>query len=222
MKDQAMKTDSQLQQDVMNELKWEPSVKATHIGVEVQNGVVTLTGHVENYGEKWHAEKAAQRVFGVKALAVEMDVKLLGISERSDADIAQSVKNVLLWTTFLPLDAVKVMVEKGWVTLSGVVDWNYQKTSASKGVRYLMGVKGVSNQITIKPSLTVSSIKDDIEAALKRRFRNEGNHITIAVNGGDVTLSGTVHTWADRNMITHAAWGTAGVTKVTDNLTISY
>jgi osmotically-inducible protein OsmY len=221
MKDQIMKTDSELQQDVINELKWEPSVKATHIGVEVQDGVVTLTGHVENYGEKWHAEKAAQRVFGVKALAVEMDVRLLGISERSDADIAQSVKNVLLWTTYLPQDAVKILVEKGWVTLSGEVSWNFQKTAANKAVRYLMGVKGVSNQISIKSSVTVTSIKDDIEAALKRRFRSDGNHITIAVDDGNVTLSGTVHTWADRNMITHAAWGTAGVNNVTDNLTFS-
>ena len=222
MKDQDMKTDSQLQQDVLNELKWEPSVNATHVGVEVKNGVVTLTGHVENYGEKWHAEKAAQRVFGVKALALEMDVKLLGISERSDADIAQSVTNVLLWTTYLPRDAVKIMVEKGWVTLTGEVHWNYQKTAVGKAVRYLLGVKGVSNQITVKPSLTVGSIKDDIEAALKRRFRTDGNHISITVNDGDVTLSGTVHSWSDRNMITHAAWGTAGVRKVTDNLTFSY
>ncbi len=217
-----MKTDSQLQQNVINELKWEPSVHSTNIGVEVKNGVVTLAGHVDSYGEKWHAEKAAQRVFGVKAVAVEMDVNLPGISERSDADIAQSVTNVLLWTTFVPRDAVKIMVEKGWITLTGEVTWNFQKMDAAKAVRYLMGVRGVSNQITVKSHLSVSSIKDDIEAALKRRFSSDGNHINISVNEGDVTLSGTVHTWADRNMVTHAAWGTAGVRKVTDNLTMAY
>ncbi len=222
MKDCAVKTDSQLQQDVMNELKWEPSVHSTNIGVEVKNGVVTLTGHVDNFGEKWHAEKAAQRVFGVQALAIEMDVKLPGLSERSDADIAQSVQNVLLWTAVLPRDSVKIMVEKGWVTLTGEVNWNYQRVSAKQAVRYLMGVKGVSDQITLKPTITVASIKDDIESALKRRFRSDGNHITISVNGSDVTLTGTVHSWADRNMVTHAAWGTAGVSKVTDNLTMSY
>ncbi len=217
-----MKTDSQLQQDVIAELKWEPSVNAEQIGVEVKNGVVTLAGHVGSYNEKWHAEKAAQRVFGVQALAIEMDVKLPGLSERSDADIAQSVHNVLLWTAVLPRDSVKVMVEKGWVTLTGEVNWNYQRVSAKQAVRYLLGVKGVSDQITLKSRITVASVKDDIESALKRRFRSDGNHITISVNGGDVTLSGTVHSWADRNMVTHAAWGTAGVHKVTDNLTITY
>lgn len=217
-----MKTDSQLQQEVMAELKWEPSVQATQIGVEVKNGVVTLAGHVGSYGEKWHAEKAAQRVFGVQALAVEIEVKLAGASERSDADIAQTVQNVLLWTSYIPRDSVKVMVEKGWVTLTGEVHWNYQKTAATKAVRYLMGVRGLSDQITVKSNLSVSAIKDDIDAALKRRFRSDGNHITITVNDGDVTLSGTVHSWADRNMVTHAAWGTSGVRKVIDNLTMSY
>ncbi len=180
-----MKTDSQLQQDVMAELKWEPSVHAQQIGVEVKNGVVTLAGHVDSYAEKWHAEKAAQRVFGVKALAVEMEVKLPGSSERSDADIAQAVQNVLLWTNYLPLNTVKVMVEKGWVTLTGEVHWNYQRTAAKKAVRYLMGVRGVSDQMTLKPSATISSIKEDINAAIKRRFRSDGNHIAITVNDGD-------------------------------------
>jgi osmotically-inducible protein OsmY len=217
-----MKTDSVLQQDVINELKWEPSVHSTNIGVEVKNGIVTLAGHVDNYGEKWHAEKAAQRVFGVKALAVEIDVKLAGISERSDADIAQSVTNVLLWSSFVPRDAVKVMVEKGWVTLTGEVQWNYQRIQAARAVRYLMGVRGVSDQITIKSAVTLNTIKNDIQAAFTRRFSNDTNQINIAVDGGNVTLSGTVHSWADKNMVTHAAWGTKGVHKVTDNLTFSY
>ena len=125
-----MKTDAQVQQDVIAELKWEPSINAAQIGVEVKDGIVTLAGHVSSYAEKWDAERAAQRVSGVKALAVEMDVKLPGSSKRNDADIARSAKDVLQWTTYLPKDRVKVMVEKGWITLSGDVDWEYQRRAA--------------------------------------------------------------------------------------------
>ncbi len=168
-----MKTDSQIQQDVIAELKWEPSINATEVGVEVKNGVVTLAGHVASYGEKWDAERAAQRVPGVKALAVEIDVTLGGSSKRNDADIARSVENVLEWTSFLSKDPIKVMVENGWVTLSGEALWDYQRQAAKLAVRYLMGVTGVSDQITIKNRVTSTNVKTDIEAALKRRASNE-------------------------------------------------
>ena len=162
-----MKTDTQLQQDVTAELKWEPSVNAAQIGVEVKDGIVTLAGHVGSYAEKYDAEHAAQRVSGVEALAIEMDVKLAGSSKRTDADVARAVQNVLQWTTYLPKDRVKVMVEGGWVTLTGEVDWEYQRQAATAGVRYLMGVTGVSDQITIKkPKVSLSAVKSDIEAAL--------------------------------------------------------
>jgi osmotically-inducible protein OsmY len=170
-----MKTDSQLQQDVMAELKWEPAVHAEQIGVEVKDGIVTLAGHVDSFPAKWNAERAAQRVAGVKALAVEIDVKLSGATKRDDADVARSVENVLLWTTYLPKDSVKVMVEDGWVTLSGQVQWGFQRTTATAAVRYLAGVKGVSDQITIKPGVTAGVVKSDIEAALKRRATNEAS-----------------------------------------------
>ena len=217
-----MKTDSQLQQDVIAELKWEPSVNAAQIGVEVKDGIVTLAGHVSSYAEKWDAERAAQRVSGVKALAIEMDVKLSGSSKRNDADIAGSAENALQWMTYLPKDSVKVMVEGGWITLSGEVDWEYQRQSAAGAVRYLVGVTGVSNQIAIKPKVSVSVVKSDIEAALKRRAHADAQKISVEVRGTDVTLTGTVHSWSERDLATHSAWGTPGVRNVVNNITVTH
>ena len=217
-----MKTDTQLQQDVIAELKWEPSVNAAQIGVEVKDGIVTLAGHVSTYAEKLGAERAAQRVSGVKALAIEMDVKLSGSSKRTDADIAGAAKTALQWTSSFPKDGVKVMVESGCVTLSGEVDWEYQRQAAAKGVRYLMGVTGVSNQIVIKPHVSLSAVKADIEAALKRRATADAQKILVEVRGADVTLTGTVHSWSERDLARHSAWGTPGVRNVVDQMTIAY
>ena len=217
-----MKTDTQLQHDVIAELKWEPSVNAAQIGVEVKNGIVTLAGHVSTYAEKWDAELAAQRVSGVKALAIEMDVKLAGSSKRTDADIAGSATNVLQWTSSVPKEGVKVMVESGWVTLSGEVDWAYQRQAAASAVRYLTGVTGVSDQIVIKPKVSLSAVKSDIEAALKRRAKADAQKISVEVKGGDVTLTGKVHSWAERDLATNSAWGTPGVRNVVDNMTVGY
>ena len=217
-----MKSDTQLQQDVMEELKWQPSVNATQIGVEVKDGIVTLAGHVSTYAEKWDAERAAERVSGVRALAVEIDVKLSGLNKRTDADIASSVKNTLQWTSSLTKDSVKVMVESGWVTLSGEVDWEYQRRAAVSGVRYLTGVTGVSNQIAIKPGVSSSAVKSDIEAALQRRAKADAQKISVQVRGADVTLTGTVHSWSERDIARHTAWGTPGVRNVVDHITIAY
>ena len=217
-----MKTDSQLQQDVMAELKWEPAVHATQIGVEVKNGVVTLAGEVGSYTEKLNAERAAQRVHGVKALAVEMKVKLSESGQRTDADIAASAKNILGWTSSLPADAVKVMIEGGWLTLSGEVEWQYQRQEAADSLRYLAGVTGVSNQITIKPSASATVVKSDIEAALKRRAAADAKAIAVEVKGSDVTLTGTVHSWAERELATRSAWGSSGVRNVVDKLNLVY
>jgi len=215
-----MKTDSQLQQDVMAELKWEPAVHAAQIGVEVKNGVVTLAGEVSSYVEKWNAERAAQRVNGVKALAVEMKVNLSEFGKRTDADIAESAKNILGWTSSLPADAIKVMVEGGWLTLSGDVEWQYQRQDAAHSVRYLSGVTGVSNQIAIKPSVSATVVKSDIEAALKRRAAADAKTIAVEVKGADVTLSGTVHSWAERDLAKRSAWGTSGVRNVVDKMNL--
>ncbi len=217
-----MKTDSQLQQDVMAELKWEPSVHASQIGVEVKNGIVTLDGEVSSYTEKLNAESAAQRVNGVKALAVELKVKLSGFGKRTDADIAESAKNILGWTSSLPADAVKVLVESGWLTLSGDVEWQYQRQDAADSVRFLVGVTGISNQIAIKPTPLATVVKSDIEAALQRRAASDAKSITVNVLGADVTLTGTVHSWSERDLATRSAWGSAGVGKVVDKLSIIY
>lgn len=206
----------------MAELNWEPSVNATHIGVEVAGGVVTLAGHVGSYTEKWDAERAAQRVSGVKALAVEMDVKLAGSSKRSDTEIARSAGNVLEWTTYLPKDSVKVMVENGWITLTGELEWEYQGKAALSAVRSLMGVTGVSDQLSIKQSVSVDSVKTDIEAALKRRAVSDASKIFVEVSGAKVTLRGTVQSWAAHELALSSAWGTAGVHNVVDNIAVAY
>ncbi|MFZ1643323.1 MAG: BON domain-containing protein [Candidatus Contendobacter sp.] len=217
-----MKSDIQLKQDVIAELNWEPSVNAAQIGVEVNDGIVTLAGHVSSHAEKWHAERAAQRVSGVKALAIEMDVKLPSSSQRNDADIARTAEDVLQWMTDLPKDAAKVMVESGWITLSGEVDWEYQRQAAARSVRDLMGVRGVSNQIAVKPKVSLSAVQSDIEAALKRRATADAQTIAVEIRGNDVTLTGTVHNWSERELATHAAWNTPGVRSVVDHIAIAY
>jgi osmotically-inducible protein OsmY len=215
-----MKTDAQLQFDVNEELNWDPSIHAEDIGVTVHDGVVTLTGHVNTFAEKWEAERASQRVAGVKALAVEVDVILPGSSVRNDADIARSAENVLEWNSYVPRSRVKVLVEDGIVTLSGEVARDYQRRAATDSVRTLMGVRGVTNQMTLPSATPSDTVKTDIEAALRRRVPEDAKYISVDVNGGDVTLTGTVHCWSERDEARHSAWGTAGVHSVKDRLTI--
>ena len=217
-----MKSDIQVQQDVLAELKWEPSVNAADIGVEVKDGIVTLAGHVDSYAEKWDAERFAQRVAGVKALAVEIDVTLPGSSKRNDADIARAAENVMEWMTYSPKDMVKIKVEGGWVTLSGEVEWEYQRRAAKNGVRQLMGVTGVSDQITIKPLASPDSVKLGIEAALNRRAKTDGKNIRVEVVGDRVTLTGTVHSWDERKLAEHSAWSAPGVRTVVDDISVDY
>jgi osmotically-inducible protein OsmY len=217
-----MKSDSQLQQDVSAELQWEPSINGARIGVEVSQGVVTLAGQVDTYSEKWSAERAAQRVSGVEALATELKVQLSGPHQRTDGEIAQSVKTALEWSTSVPAKAVKVMVEKGWVTLAGDVSWQFQRQAAIDSVRYLFGVTGVTDNIALKPPLSVSAVKSDIEAALKRSAATEAHKIEVEIKGADVTLTGKVHSWSERETAKNSAWGTPGVRNVVDRLTIAY
>ena len=217
-----MKSDKQIQQDVMAELSWEPSVNAAHIGVEVSDGIVTLAGHVTHYAEKLNAEQAAQRVDGVKALTVEMDVTLPGASNRSDSDIAQSANSVLRWTTYLPTDHIKIKVENGRISLSGEVEWDYQRQGAVESVHHLQGVTGVNNQITLKPQASASVVKADIEAALKRRAQKHAQAISVEVQGGDVTLTGIVNSWSERALARDSAWRAPGVRNVNDNMTVTF
>jgi osmotically-inducible protein OsmY len=215
-----MKTDTQIQQDVLAELLWEPEVHASHIGVEVAEGVVTLVGPVASFNEKWSAERAAQRVGGVRAVAVELKVELPAMHRRSDADIAHAVENVLAWASYVPAQPIKVLVEGGWVTLSGEVQWQYQRLNAGDSVRMLAGVTGLSNQIAIRPTLTADAVRADVEAALRRRASADARTIAIEVRGGEVTLTGTVHSWFERDLAAQTAWGSPGVHNVVDKLSL--
>ncbi len=217
-----MKTDIQLQRDVIEELRWEASINATQIGVAVKDGIITLSGDVSTYAEKWDAEQAAQRVSGVRGIAVDICVSLPGPDSRTDADIVRAAENVLQWTALLPLDGVKVMVENGWVTLSGEVDWDYQRQSATRAVRYLLGVTGVSDQIALKPVVSQNEVKADIEAALRRRAADDAKSIIVEVRGPQVTLSGTTPTWAQSELARHAAWSAPGVCQVLNNITVTH
>ena len=216
-----MKTDTQLQQDVTAELRWDASVHAAQIGVEVKDGVVTLSGEVSSYMEKLNAENAAQRVSGVKALAVDLHVKLGEFGLRTDADIARSAENVLEWTVYSATDPIKVKVEKGWITLTGSVSWQYQRQAAIDNVRGLLGVTGVSNEIAIKPKVSMGAVKADIESALTRRATADARKIGVKVTGSDITLTGTVANWSERELATRAAWSTPGVRNVYDELTLA-
>ncbi|MDF0604783.1 BON domain-containing protein [Neisseriaceae bacterium TC5R-5] len=215
-----MNTDAELQRDVIAELNWSPSINATHIGVEVDEGVVTLSGHVASYVEKWNAERAALRVRNVKALAVNIEVKLPSLSQRDDTDISKSISSVLQHMTQLHDSHIKIIVEKGWVTLTGEVEWDYQRQAATRMVRHMMGVTGASNNIAIKPKVSMSTVKESIDTAIKRRALNDMHSISVAVLGADVTLSGKVHSWSERELARHAAWCIPGVHQVIDKITV--
>jgi osmotically-inducible protein OsmY len=217
-----MKTDSQLQQDVIAELKWEPAVHAARIGVEVKDGVVTLEGRVDSYTEKWNAERATQRVTGVKALATELKVHISDLSKRTDGELAGSAAKLLEWSVVSPVNAIKVKVEHGWMTLTGSVEWQYQRQSAEASVRYMTGIVGISNLILVAPSVTATAVKAEIESALKRTAINDAKDIQVEVNGSDVTLRGSIHNWAERETATKSAWAMPGVRNVHDNMTIAY
>lgn len=213
-----MKTDSELKKDVMDELAWEPRVKEAEIGVEVRNGVVTLAGHPGSYAEKLAAERAALRVAGVKAVTVEMDVRLPSPFQRTDTDIASAANTALSWNTVVPRDAVKIMVENGVLTLSGEVAGDFQRRAAERAVNMLMGVKEVRNTISIKPVANPQNIKAKITAALHRQAQVDAQQISVTVDGGLVTLNGKITSWAERQAALRAALAAPGVNQVTDQL----
>jgi VCBS repeat-containing protein len=217
-----MKNDLDLQRDVFDELKWEPAVHSTDIGVIVKDGVVTLEGVVDSYPEKWAAERAAKRVSGVKALALELEVKLPGFGHQTDADIAEAAENALKWDVLVPQDRIKVTVEKGFLALEGQVDWEYQRSAAKKAVLNLTGVKGVANEITVKPTVAPTDVKAKIEGALKRNAILDAQQITVQADGGKVTLRGNVSSWAERDEAEAAAWAAPGVNEVKDLIAVTY
>jgi osmotically-inducible protein OsmY len=216
----ATMTDKELQQDVLRELQWEPSINAAHIGVSVKSGVVTLTGHVDSYAEKYAAETAAKRVLGVRAVANELDVKLPDTNKRTDEDIALDAVSALKRHTLVPDDKIKTTVNDGWITLEGEVGWQFEKEAAEKAVRYLTGVKGVINSITVKPRVTPSDIKSKIEQALKRSAELDAQRITVEVEGGKVTLRGKVRSWAERDEAAREAWSAPGVWSVDNQIVV--
>ena len=216
-----MKTDAQLKNDVIQELRWEPTVTSTDINVVVDRGVVTLSGTVPHYAEKWAAERATQRVEGVTGIAEELEVTLIAGHQRKDSEIAQAVVQALRWHVWVP-SHVQATVENGWVTLTGSVNWGYQRTSAEDAVSYLSGVRGVSNSITLKPSVQPVAVKDAIEKALKRNAEVDAENINVSADGGKVTLAGTVKSWDERQEAGEAAWNAPGVTEVKNDLALSY
>ena len=212
-----MKSDAQVQTDVIQELTWDPSVTHEHIGVAVSDGIVTLSGAVPSYIEKSAAEKAAQRVSGVKAVVEKIEVKVPGSFHKDDQDIAEAIINQFRWHAQVPDNVVKASVEKGWVELAGEVEWEYQRRAAEKVVRGLTGVRGITNKITIKPrGIQASEIKVKIEQALKRAAEREAEHIAIEIQGSRVILSGKVRSFAELRTVKGAAWSAPGVTSVDD------
>ena len=216
-----MKTDAELQHDVMEELKWEPTIRAAEIGVGVTDGVVTLSGYVDSFYKKSAAERAAMRVFGVKAVAEELTVRLPGSLKRSDEDIARAVANVLEWNILVPHDRIKVQVEDGLVALSGEVDWWYQKNAAEDAVRKLVGVVSVSNHIAIKPAVKPQDVKDKIVSAFQRNALLDARRVTVEIRGSKVILRGSVRNWAEREQVEQAAWAAPGVSEVQSHIMFS-
>jgi osmotically-inducible protein OsmY len=214
-----MKTDSQLKNDVEAELDWDPAINAAAIGVSAMEGVVTLTGHIDTFAEKFAAERAARRVAGVKAVAVELDVKLSPSHQRSDTEVADAARKALLWNSVAG-DRVQASVEKGWLTLRGELQWEFERASAESAVRTLKGVAGISNLVTLKPGLSPSNVKAKITEALRRQVDREVGHMEVTANGGFVTRSGKVNSWHEYDAAQGAAWSTPGVTAVINELVI--
>lgn len=216
-----MKSDSQIKSDVLAELKWDPAVDETDVGVLVDRGVVTLTGHLNTFAEKFAAERAARRVEGVRGIAVELDVKLSSTHKRGDPDIAQAAANALRWNSLVPDDRIQVEVEDGWVTLRGTVDWQYQSRTAEHAIRPLIGVRGITNAIVVKPHVNSANIADGITAALARHAAREARHIRVEVEGDVVTLEGKVDSLAEHDAAVGVASTAPGVSRVVDHLEVA-
>jgi len=213
-------TDKDLKQHVQSALDWEPSLDASDIGASVDEGVVTLRGNVASYAEKVTAERVALRVYGVKAVANDLVVRLVTGFERTDTEIAQAAVAALKWNTMVPPDRVTVTVTDGWVSLKGTLDWQYQKDAAGRAVRDLTGVKGVTNYINVQPRVKTLDVREKIVEAFKRSAEIDARRVNVTATEGKVILSGNVHSFAERQEAERAAWAAPGVTQVEDRLTI--
>ena len=216
-----MKTDSQLQKDILDELTWEPRIREAEVGVAVKDGVVTLLGYVDSFAQKLECERAAQRVGGVRVVADDLKVKLPGGFERNDTDLAHQVSNALAWDIEVPRDRIKARVENGWVWLEGEVDWQYERLAAERAVHFLTGVRGVTNSLRIKTTTSTYDVSKRIKAALHRRAESDANGIQVQANDGRVTLKGSVRTAAERMDAELAAWAAPGVRSVEDRIVVT-
>jgi osmotically-inducible protein OsmY len=216
-----MKPDAQLQHDVLQELAWDPSIDASQIGVTARDGVVSLTGAVPVYAQKFQAEKAAKRVHGVKAIANDIEVTLDHSGQPTDADIAAAVLHTLKWNGSVPADRIGVTVRDGWITLDGTVDWQFQKDAVNRAVRHLMGARGVTNSILVKPRKKTEDVKAGIEAALRRSATVDSKKIGVETDDGTVILTGDVHSYAERDQAERTAWAAPGVSRVENCITVT-
>ena len=218
-----MKDNAEIQKDVQDAIKWEPLLRAAEIGVTVKDGVVTLTGTVDSYPKKMEAEDAAKRVEGVKAVVEKIEVKFNnGWAKKDDNEIATEVVNALKWHWQIPVDKIKAKVEKGWVTLSGELEWNYQKEAATNAIKNLLGVTGVGNNISIKSETQDRVEKMDIESALRRNWSIDDRNITVTASGHKATLTGTVDSWYEKDEAARIAWNAPGVWSVENELVVQY
>lgn len=216
-----MKTDTQIQQDVMEELKWQPYLKASEIGVAVKDGIVTLSGTVNSYSKKLAAENAAKNILGVRAVAEDISIRLLPDSRKSDADLAAAVLNALKWHSAVQEDKVKIKVEDGWVTLEGQVEWEFQKAAAKSAIENLVGVKGVTNKIVITPKVEIKDVKRQISLAFHRSATIDSEKVSVNTSGDTITLEGKVRSLAEKKDAERAAWLAPGVRAIENKLEIS-
>jgi osmotically-inducible protein OsmY len=216
------KTDQEIQRNVLEELRWDARVQPNEVGVAVKDGIVTLTGWVDSYTKKWAAEEAAHRVKGVRAVANDIEVRIPTMAERTDADIAGAVTRAIEWDAMVPTDKVKVTVSKGWVTLEGAVEWQFEKEAAERAARRITGVRGVTNLVRVQPSApSPADIKQRIEAALLRDAQTDAQRIQVEVSGSTVTLRGTVRSYAEKQEAARVAWSAPGVKAVENHIQVA-
>jgi osmotically-inducible protein OsmY len=217
-----MKTDENIRVDVENELRWDPSVDEKGILIKVENGVVSLQGTVPHFSDRWTAEQVTKRVAGVRAIANDIEVKIPNSGERSDSEIAAAAVNALKWHFALESSDIQAVVKQGWITLSGHVSYGYQRTVAESAVRYLLGVKGVINDIEVRPEVKAKDVKQKIQSAFQRQASLDAKDIKVNVDESAVVLQGTVHSWREKDDAAIAAWAAPGVSKVENKIQVQY